>query len=224
MNMTQDYVTYLRVSTKVQGTSGLGLEGQRAAVHAYCAGRGEIINEYLEVESGRKCNRVQLNLALAECKRTGAVLVIATVSRLARNASFTMSLRDGNVPFVALDCPGADSLTIGVLALVAQKEAEQISMRTKAALAALKARGVKLGNPANLTRKAVDNSIAKRQELARTNEANRHATELALLHLRVGLSVRAIARELNAKGHKTRNGCAFTQCAVSRLLKRAQAS
>lgn len=140
------FVAYYRVSTDGQARSGLGLEAQREAVRAYLnGGQWELVAELTEAESGRKGDRPELTKALALCRAYGARLVIAKLDRLSRDAHFLLGLQKAGVPFVAADMPHADSLTVGILALVAQKEAEMISARTKAALAAAKARGVKLG-------------------------------------------------------------------------------
>jgi DNA invertase Pin-like site-specific DNA recombinase len=140
------FVSYLRVSTIRQGASGLGLEAQRLAVARHVAG-GRLLAEYVEIESGRKNDRPHLLAALAHAQTTGATLIIAKLDRLARNVHFISGLMEAGVDFIAADLPSANRLTINVLAAVAEHEREMISARTKAALAAAKARGVKLGNP-----------------------------------------------------------------------------
>jgi DNA invertase Pin-like site-specific DNA recombinase len=149
------YVAYLRVSTEGQGRSGLGLEAQRAAVgaHAATAG-GRIVSEFVEVESGRRKDRPQLAAALGGCRATRATLVIAKLDRLARNVAFVSNLMESGVEFVAADMPAVNRLTVHILAAVAEEEARMISARTRAALAAAKARGVRLGNPRLLARDA----------------------------------------------------------------------
>src|SRR5580698_10557186 len=124
------------------------MDAQREAVGRYVQSRGQIVAEYIEVESGKKhTNRPQLLAALAECRKRRAVLVIARLDRLARNVAFIANLMNSDVEFVAVDMPQANRLTIHILAAVAEHEREMISLRTKAALAAAKARGIKLGNP-----------------------------------------------------------------------------
>lgn len=141
-------VTYLRVSTARQGSSGLGLEAQRASVQAHAAAGGHtIVAEYVEVESGRRDDRPQLAAALAACRLHRATLVIAKLDRLARNVRFIAGIMDGGVDFVACDMPHANRLTLHLMAAMAEHEAAAISERTKAALAAAKARGVQFGNP-----------------------------------------------------------------------------
>src|SRR4030095_6427931 len=141
------FVAYLRVSTQRQGRSGLGLEAQRESVRQFVASRnGTIIApEYVEVESGKTNDRPQLAKALKRCRLTGATLVVARLDRLSRNAAFLITLRDSSVQFVAVDMPEANTMTVGVLAVVAQHMREMISANTKAALAAATTRGVKLG-------------------------------------------------------------------------------
>lgn len=144
------FITYCRVSSKMQGRSGLGLEAQAEAVSHFVKARsGTIVGQYCEVESGAKTDagRPQLALALGEAKRLGATLVVAKLDRLSRNAEFLLKLQNSGVDFVCADCPNVDKFTCGILALVAQRERELISERTKAALRAAKARGTRLGNP-----------------------------------------------------------------------------
>ena len=142
------FVAYFRVSTDRQGKSGLGLEAQREAVLAYLdGGSWQLVGEFTEVESGKRSDRPQLAAALVACKKHKAKLVIAKLDRLSRNLAFIATLMDSGVEFVAVDNPHANKLTVHILAAVAQHEREMIAQRTKDALAAAKARGVKLGNP-----------------------------------------------------------------------------
>jgi DNA invertase Pin-like site-specific DNA recombinase len=145
------FVAYYRVSTDRQGRSGLGLEAQREAVARYIAGQdgqgGELVAAFEEIESGKRSDRPQLAAALAACRAMHATLLIARLDRLSRDAHFLLGLQKASVPFTACDMPHADHFVVGVLALVAQKEREMISDRTRAALAAARARGVRLGNP-----------------------------------------------------------------------------
>ena len=143
------YISYLRVSTAKQGQSGLGLEAQRAAVENWLnGGDWELVEEVVEVESGRSHrNRPGLTKALEACRRYGAKLIISRLDRLSRDPVFLLSLRDAGIDFVAVDMPHANRMTVGIMAMVAEEEREAISTRTKAALAAARARGVRLGNP-----------------------------------------------------------------------------
>jgi DNA invertase Pin-like site-specific DNA recombinase len=142
------FIAYFRVSTDRQGKSGLGLEAQREAVLNYLnGGSWTMVAEFTEVESGKHADRPQLAAALAACKKQKAKLVIAKLDRLSRNLAFIATLMDSGAEFVAVDNPHANKLTIHILAAVAQHEREMIAQRTREALAAAKARGVKLGNP-----------------------------------------------------------------------------
>src|SRR6516165_11913299 len=135
-------VGYLRVSTKGQGESGLGLEAQQAAIERYARQHGaKIAALYTEVESGKLADRPELAKALAHARRSKSTLVVAKLDRLARNVAFLSALMQSRADFVCCDNPHANKLTIHILAAVAEDEAERISARTKAALQAAKARG-----------------------------------------------------------------------------------
>src|SRR4051794_11966836 len=151
------FIAYHRVSTAQQGRSGLGLDAQRQAVAAYLnGGAWTLLAEYTEVESGKRADRPELAKALTACRLHRATLVIAKIDRLSRNAAFLLNLRDAGVDFVAADMPDANRMTVGIMAIIAEHEREAISARTKAALAAAKARGRKLGNPENLSRESAE--------------------------------------------------------------------
>jgi len=136
------YVAYFRVSTAKQGRSGLGLEAQQEAVKHYA---DSIIHSFTEIESGKNDSRIQLAAAIELCRTSGASLLIAKLDRLSRKASFLLTLRDSGVQIIAADMPNCSTLEYGIRAVIAQNEREEISKRTKAALDAAKARGVKLG-------------------------------------------------------------------------------
>jgi DNA invertase Pin-like site-specific DNA recombinase len=162
------FVAYIRVSTDRQAASGLGFEAQRAAIEQYAARQDrEIIEIYVETESGKLKDRPQLNAALNHCRKVKATLLIAKLDRLARNVAFVSALMETGTEFVAVDAPFANRLMIHVLSAVAEWEREQISERTKAALAAAKARGVRLGTYGTVL------GAKKREEADRFAEAVR---------------------------------------------------
>lgn len=148
------YVAYYRVSTQKQGQSGLGLEAQRRAVNSSLRAGDELIAEFTEVESGRLRERPQLDLAMRHAKRAKATLIIAKLDRLSRNVLFLATLMEEGVPLAFCDMPDANEITLHIMAAVAQQEAKAISQRTRDALAAAKARGVKLGGPMCITPEA----------------------------------------------------------------------
>jgi DNA invertase Pin-like site-specific DNA recombinase len=142
----KSFVLYRRVSTNRQGQSGLGLESQDETVRRYVTNQnGTVVGEFVEVESGKNNDRPQLAEALSECRRLRATLVVAKLDRLSRNAEFLLRLQNGNVDFICCDSPNVDRFTISILALVAQRERELISERTRSALRMAKLRGVHLG-------------------------------------------------------------------------------
>lgn len=227
--MSPRFVTYLRVSTKRQGQSGLGLQGQGAACAKYISGVGgdlPPLAEFVEVESGKKNTRPELRKALDLCRVTGAVLVIAKLDRLARNAAFLLSLRDSGVDFVAADMPQANRLLVGIMALVAEQEREMISERTRAALAAAKARGVKLGGDRG---GRASQAAQAAGTAARQAKADAFAARLAP-HVLEALkdnftSLRQIASYFETKGIVTATGrTVWTPKAVANVLARLPVS
>lgn len=224
---SQKFVAYERVSTARQGRSGLGLEAQRKAIEDFAASRGaDVLARFTEVESGRKNERPELGRALTLAKLTGATLVIAKLDRLSRNAAFLLTLRDSGVRFIACDMPEANDLTVGIMALVAQQEREAISRRTKEALAAAKARGVKLGNPngAAALRRAGKGGAALREVVSRN--ADEFAAGLApvveALSAEGHTTLRAIAEALNDQGMMTRRGGRWHVSNVRDLIARLE--
>jgi len=218
MTRLPTYTPYYRVSTQKQGISGLGLEAQQAAVRAFVATPAQLLTEYVEVESGKQNRRPQLLAAMAEARRVGSTLLIAKLDRLSRNASFILTLRDSGVDFVCCDMPDANTLTVGLFAVLAQHERETISKRTKDALAAKKARGARLGNPQNMTPAITQQGQAAMQRNARKHPANQQAAMLAGLLRAQGETLWQIANRLNAAGYRTRRGCEFQATTVLRLL------
>jgi DNA invertase Pin-like site-specific DNA recombinase len=222
-------ISYLRVSTARQGASGLGLEAQRAAVASFAtAGGHSIVSELVEVESGAKNARPQLTAALAACRLHRATLVIAKLDRLARNVAFIANLMDGGVEFVACDMPHANRLTLHLLAAIAEHEREMISQRTKAALQAAKARGVRLGNPSGAAALLNGCAAAARASAAvRQAEAAQHAAAVGpmLVELsRAGLNNREMAVDLNRRGVPSPSGCSWYEEQVRRTVASLEAS
>lgn len=227
--MPEHVVGYLRVSTKTQGQSGLGLEAQRAAIEEHASRTGaRIIAFYTEVESGKRNERPELARALAHARRGKAMLVVAKLDRLARNVAFLSALMESKVPFVACDNPHANRLTLHILAAVAEAEALAISQRTKAALAAYKARGGKLGAQLEQCRTLTPEAIARGAKMAgqaRTRAAREAYADLrpAMVEWRgQGKTLQEIAERLNAEGHTTRRGKAWNPVQVARVLAGGQ--
>ncbi len=214
----EKYIAYYRVSTKQQGASGLGLEGQKATVENFAKGRGAVVAEYTEVESGRKDNREALAAAIATAKQTGGTLLIAKLDRLARNVSFIFAVRDAGVNFTAVDMPEANTLTIGIMAVMAQHEAELISARTRSALAAKKARGCKLGNPSNFTQTGREKGVQAHMVKAANNPHTKQAKGYAVMLRNGGAALRNIADTLNKEGFKTARGGQYSAVQVARLF------
>ena len=212
------FVAYYRVSTDQQGASGLGLEAQRKAVKTYLdGGPWRLVAQHTEVESGKRTDRPELAKALAACRKHKAKLIIAKLDRLSRNLAFIATLMDSGVEFIAVDNPHANKLTIHILAAVAQHEREAISERTKAALAAAKARGKKLGGPR--LAQARKKSIAARSAAADTFAANLRPIIEQIRASGIS-SLRGVAKALNARGVRTARGNEWTAMQVSNVLER----
>lgn len=225
------FVTYYRVSTQRQGVSGLGLEAQRESVRQHLNGSSwEVIEEFVEVESGRKTNdqRPKLAAALAACKKQGAVLLVAKLDRLARNVHFVSGLMQAGVKFVAVDLPEANDLTIHIMAAFAEHEAKRISQRTKDTIASKKAR-VEAGTdksgktvwaeawgvagPSNLR-----SNIEDRKALANTNAKKLEATIGA--YRAAGMSLSVMVKNLNDSGASTTHGKLWSVTQLRRVMAR----
>lgn len=211
--MPPTFVSYLRVSTSRQGSSGLGLAAQREAVRRHCdqAG-GELLDELVEVETGKSSLRPILADALIRCRALKATLVIAKLDRLSRSVSFIAGLMDAKVPFVAVDMPFATPLILHVMAAFAQFEREQIAARTKAALAAAKARGVKLGVHGKV--------LAAHHKAGAIAFAETVRAEVAAAQATGATTLQSIADHLNANGIPSRQGSGWLPTNVRRVLQR----
>jgi DNA invertase Pin-like site-specific DNA recombinase len=217
-------VAYIRVSTAQQGRSGLGMEAQKAAIAKFAEAEGiELIAEFQEVETGKGAdalnNRPQLAAALAEAKCNDCPIIVAKLDRLSRDVAFIASLMSKRTPFIVAEL-GADvsPFMLHIYAAVAEQERAMISQRTKDALTAAKARGIKLGNP----------NIAKAQKTAanvRTANADAFAVNVLPIIRDIresGASMRKTAEALNLRGIPTARGGTWAATQVSDILKRGE--
>lgn len=226
-----NFVSYLRVSTARQGASGLGLEAQRKAVEDYLnGGHWKLIQEFVEIESGKNNDRAELAKAMALCRLRNATLVIAKIDRLSRDAHFLLGLQKAGVRFVAADMPEANEMVVGIMAVVAQAERKMISARTKAALQAAKVRGVKLGG----IRHRPDGSIVKLDAEAiaagravRIAKSVARAADIAPIVADIkgsgAVSLRQVAAGLNERGIPTARGGEWSAIQVQRVMNRTSA-
>lgn len=206
-------IAYIRVSTDRQGKSGLGLEAQQKAVADFLTAKEWLLaREYVEVESGNRRDRPELTAAIADAKRIKGKLVIAKLDRLARNVHFISGLMETGVDFVAVDMPTADKFMLHIYAAMAEEEGRRISQRTKAALAAAKARGVELGKNGK--------ALASRHKA----EAEAFALSLAPIITEIRneghKTVRAITEVLNARGVPSRTARKWHLRSTCLLLQR----
>jgi DNA invertase Pin-like site-specific DNA recombinase len=209
-----EFVAYYRVSMNCQEESSLGLDAQREVVARFIAGRGILSEAFIEIESGRRNrNRPQLQAALDACRKHSATLLIARLDRLVRDVAFIADLMNNGVDFLAVDMPQANKFTLHVLAAMAKHEREMTSRRTKAALQAARARGVRLGNPRPLEALLFANAAIRN---------TRPAAEVVSLARRCqadGMSLRRIAAELNRLNVRTPRGRSWYASSVKNLLR-----
>lgn len=211
--MAVNFIAYLRVSTDKQGALGLGIEAQREAVRRYVEHVGGIIvAEHVEVETGRSATRPVLLQSIAQCRREKAVLLIARLDRLARSVSFISSLIDGGVEFVAADNPAANKPMLQMLAVFGEYERDQIAARTKAALAAAKARGIVLGAHGKVL------AERRRTDANQFAESLRRTVEDAISDGATTLA--DVANCLNRDGYRTREDKAWTAQTAQKILHR----
>ncbi len=217
------FVSYYRVSTAKQGMSGLGLEAQRAAVLAH-VGTAGLLAEFTEIESGRKADRPQLAAALRHCRATGATLVVAKLDRLARDVAFVAGILNEGVEFVACDCPQANRLMLHVMSAMGEYEARCIAERTKAAMAAAKARGQTFGCPNGATalRRAGKGNADAVRALKAAADSNAAALRdmVGDIQAQGVLTLKGIAHELERRGARTARGGRWSATQVARLLAR----
>ncbi|GAN52304.1 resolvase domain-containing protein [Methylobacterium sp. ME121] len=222
----RNHVSYLRVSRDSQGASGLGIEAQRRTVADFLnGGPWKVVAEFVEVESGKRDDRPELMKAVEACRLYGARLVIAKLDRLSRDAHFLLGLEKAGVDFVCADMPNANRLTVGIMAMVAEEERRMISERTRAALAAAKARGTKLGGfrghvATDAAREAGRATISARAKA----QATRLAPIIADLRAAGVTSASGIARALTERGIPTARGAdVWAAAQVARVLTRLAA-
>lgn len=213
------FIVLLRVSTQKQGADGLGIAAQKRDIELFLQQHPDatVLNELIEVESGGKelKDRPVLQEAMDHCRRTNSTLLVAKLSRLSRDAAFVLTLmKDSSIQFKVAAMPAADNFQLGIYALLNQQEREQVSSRTKAALAAAKARGVKLGNPQNL-----EEFNRNRKQKAR-RFADQHSNLIWSLRNK-GRTLREICAVLNDAGITTARGGVFHPVQVTRILHRS---
>ena len=214
----KNYVIYKRVSTRRQGDSGLGLEAQQTAVETFLKGKDSgVVGEFVEIESGRKKDRPELIKALALCKAENATLIVARTDRLSRNVHFLSGLLEQKIEFIACDNPSANNFTLHIMAAVAEQEALLISKRTKAALAAAKKRGVKLGSYGKV--------LAQENKESADNFANSMISAIKTavadsLKKHDKVTLQGVSTFLNKRKVKTARGGKWYPTSVKNLLAR----
>jgi DNA invertase Pin-like site-specific DNA recombinase len=217
-------VAYVRVSTSMQGRSGLGIEAQREALSRFAEAEGyELVSVLVEVETGKGSDaldrRPQLAEALSQARRRRCPVAVAKLDRLSRDVHFISGLMAHRVPFLVVELGSdVDPFILHLFAALAEKERAMIASRTKAALSAAKARGVKLGGP----------KLAEARELAVTaikSLADRHAANVLPIIRDVQRSgaktLREVAAALNARGISTSRGGRWHAMTVRNVLTRA---
>lgn len=213
------FITYYRVSTKRQGQSGLGLDSQRSIVSDYInKNGGEVLNSYTEIESGKNDSRPELLSAIEQCKKSGATLLVAKLDRLARSVYFISSLQHSNIDFICCDFPGANKMTISIIASIAEYERDLISSRTKSALKVLKDKGVKLGSPnATFTDEMRQSSLNKRKDKSLNNENNIRAIAYIKSNMN-NMTLTELTKSLNDNRYYTTTGKEFRVSSVYKIV------
>lgn len=222
------YIAYYRLSSKnaLRGNdTSLGIESQKSQVRNYVKNsNGNLVNEFVEIESGKNNERPILAKAISDAEKENAILVIAKLDRLSRSVEFLFYLKSkiekSKIEIKALDMPNFDTLTLAIYAGMAQKERESISTRVKLALSELKKEGVVLGKPENLTESAKLKGVEKIKANALNNDRNRQATALITSLRTQNLSFQKIADQLNSLNFRTRNDKNFTSTSVKILWDR----
>jgi len=230
------YVTYCRVSTREQGRSGLGLEAQNRDIQIYLENYSpepwEVIDEFVEVQSGSEDDRPELANAIELAKREKATLLVAKLDRLSRRVSFIAKLMDDNrLNFRVAMMPAADNFQLHIYAALAEQERNFISQRTKGALAEAKANGIKLGNPRKRSRtvngvKRVgwDEALRNGRNVI-TTQADKFAENVLPIINAIELSgvrsLQGIADALNNRGIRTRRGGSWHPTTVANIFSRA---
>ena len=217
-----NYVAYLRQSTTKQEKSGLGIEAQRNIIHSFVK-EGLIIAEFVETESGKKSDRPKLQEALALCRKTNSILIVAKLDRLSRNVAFTSKLLESDVEITFCDFPQANRLILHIISSIAEYEANLISQRTRLSLKAKKERGFQLGKSENLMKKhneAIAHSNQTNRTKAQNNVNNMRAVALLRSMVKEELTLSQMTIRLNEQGFVTSKGCKFQIVQVQRLIQR----
>ena len=218
----QRYVAYYRVSTQKQGQSGLGLEGQKKAVTDFLKQYGgDIISEFVEVESGKRADRPEFTKAADYAELANATLLVAKLDRLSRDLHFVTSLQKRGTKFKLADLPEIDQLTIHILAAMAEHEARMISLRTKTAMSVAKERGVVMGNPyLEVQRNHCVNAANKTRTTAQSEWKAKIRKIICHLEVSEQLTTNAdISNALNARGLTSFRGRPFTPSIVSSIKR-----
>tara|TARA_Y100000592_G_C5479863_1_gene324653 strand:+ start:766 stop:1446 length:681 start_codon:yes stop_codon:yes gene_type:complete len=211
-------IAYVRVSSKRQGKSGLGLEAQRQAIYSFCKTEGmTIIGNFMDVESGGKDEREGLHNALMVAKENDATIVVAKLDRLSREVHYISGLMKEGVPFVSAEL-GKDvpSFMLHIYASFAELERSMIRKRVKESLAVAKSKGVKLGTSIPKVKEACQK--ANRQRGDKT--LDRLSPHIAKARSEGSVSLREMAEWLNAKGIHTARGKEWTKASLSPTIKR----